>query len=228
VSLLLRECGDTLLLRKCGTSTLLTGCRPKNICTEYLLNPSLTLDITISGIVTCCTDCFDVDYGNGFKHGARVKTCPGLVKTFTNVAWNEERLFDNPAVMEIPYWTWPQMGGPVDCNGYSWIWGQQAQIDYWQEVTSDVRIKWIRPVGTDAFYIMVWADGHYPSYNWFDWLFADTWTPCPYFTEGVYPLSSSGCGARRSDLESSEFLANEVFGVTSDSSLVATVSIHTP
>ena len=78
---LLRECGAAKLLRECGTAKLLRGCPPKDICTEFGLNPLLYLKITWSGTLTRCTDCWDLNSVNHWLCTA----APAALPNITNI-----------------------------------------------------------------------------------------------------------------------------------------------
>ena len=70
---LLRQCGTSKLLRACGTGKLLRACpappepEPKDICTEFGLDPYLLLKFTWSGTLNRCTDCWDLNEANHWQ-----------------------------------------------------------------------------------------------------------------------------------------------------------------
>ena len=78
---LLRQCGTAKLLRACGTGKLLRACTPpapKDICTEFGLNPELSLKLTWSGTLTRCTDCWDLDSRNHWLCTAAPTSLPNF------------------------------------------------------------------------------------------------------------------------------------------------------
>jgi hypothetical protein len=80
---LLRECGTAKLLRECGTAKLLRGCPPKDICTEFGLDPSLALKFTWSGALTRCTDCWDINADNHWGCTAAPTSLPNFTDSLS-------------------------------------------------------------------------------------------------------------------------------------------------
>ena len=133
---LLRDCTTGKILRDCATGKILRACPvapPADICTELGSNPGLTLDFVWSGVLACCSGCYDVFLSIGQTTG-QVIQCPSGLPSINNVPHGIPTAITLPSALEFRFY---YDNPDPSCSGLYATTNTTSALLLWQKLTAN-------------------------------------------------------------------------------------------